>query len=94
MTWTTTPKKRHVTKKQRQATLTRDHHTCQHCGWHDPTAKTLQIDHIKNLKTGGTNNPNNLQTLCKGCHNHKTQQEAQQAQNNWKHPTQRHPGLK
>lgn len=94
MSWENTPKQKHVTPQQRKTTLNRDNHTCQHCGWQDPTGKTLQIDHKHNLATGGNNNPNNLQTLCQWCHNHKTQKEATQARNNWKKPKQRHPGLK
>ena len=35
----------------------------------------LEIDHIKPLCKGGTNNINNLQALCKGCHRTKTQRE-------------------
>ncbi|MBM4496350.1 hypothetical protein GS426_12405 [Rhodococcus hoagii] len=48
----------------RRTVLTRDHHTCQHCGHHDPTGTTLQADHILNHAQGGTDHPDNGQTLC------------------------------
>jgi len=41
----------------------RDNHTCLVCG----TTENLTIDHIKPRIMGGTNNINNLQTLCKHC---------------------------
>lgn len=94
MTWNNHKPHKHVTTTLRQKTLKKDHYTCQNCGWQDHTAKTLHTDHIKNLATGGTNNPNNLQTLCTWCHNHKTQQEATQGKNSWKRPKPRHPGLR
>lgn len=33
---------------------------------------TYEIDHIIPLYKGGTNNPNNLQALCRNCHGEKT----------------------
>ena len=33
------------------------------------------VDHIKPLNDGGTNHPANLQTLCKSCHDKKTQND-------------------
>lgn len=35
-----------------------------------------QIDHIKPLEQGGSNDKSNLQPLCNDCHNEKTKQEA------------------
>ena len=94
MAWNNHKPHKHVPTTLRHKILNRDQHTCQNCGHYDPTAKTLHIDHTKNLKQGGTNHPTNLQTLCTTCHNPKTQQEATQAKNAWKKPKQRHPGLK
>lgn len=56
----------------------RDNHTCTNCGWHDPTAHTLECDHIGNRLD---HSPANLTTLCgKGsplnCHGTKTKQQA------------------
>lgn len=63
---------------------------CQNCG---NTGK-LEIDHIINLKAGGTDTPDNLQYLCPPCHNKKTQKEAKHGQNKWKKPKEQHPALK
>jgi len=35
----------------------------------------FHIDHIKALANGGTNDPENLQVLCKECHFEKTREE-------------------
>lgn len=51
----------------RKAIFTRDKYTCQSCGRKD----NLTVDHIVQLSHGGTNNPENLQTLCKYCHEKK-----------------------
>ena len=45
----------------------RDNFTCQHCG----TRRRLSIDHIKPQSFGGTDDPSNLQTLCKPCNSSK-----------------------
>lgn len=53
----------------RQYVLKRDNYTCQCCGKH-PTEKNgirLHVHHKESRKTGG-NAPNNLITLCEGCH--------------------------
>ena len=53
----------------RQYVLKRDDYTCQCCGKH-PTEKQpvkLHVHHKESRKTGG-NAPNNLITLCRGCH--------------------------
>jgi hypothetical protein len=34
--------------------------------------RDFEVDHIKRLEEGGSNNPTNLQTLCKNCHKQKT----------------------
>ena len=39
------------------------------------TIKEMQIDHIVPLATGGTNDSDNLQALCKKCHFDKTKTE-------------------
>lgn len=51
----------------RKAIFARDKYTCQSCGRKD----NLTVDHIVQLSHGGTNNPENLQTLCKYCHEKK-----------------------
>ena len=45
---------------------------CAHCGDGEP----LELDHIINVKRGGTDELNNLQWLCPPCHGVKTRKEA------------------
>ena len=51
----------------RQYVLDRDKHQCQSCGSRD----RLEIDHIKSLAAGGSNDISNLQTLCRSCNARK-----------------------
>ena len=53
----------------RQYVLNRDHYTCQCCGAHTTTKKTvkLHVHHLESRKVGG-NAPSNLITLCTTCH--------------------------
>lgn len=55
----------------------RDNYTCQHCGI---VTLELECDHIVNKAQGGTDDLNNLQSLCKPCHAKKTQLESQKVQ--------------
>lgn len=43
----------------------RDEYTCQDCG---KTNKKLYVHHIEYLCNGGSNNPDNLISLCSVCH--------------------------
>ena len=45
----------------------RDNFTCQHCG----AEKFLTVDHVVPQVKGGSDDPQNLQTLCKGCNSRK-----------------------
>lgn len=51
----------------RKAVLSRDNYACRSCRRKD----NLTVDHIVQLSQGGTNNMENLQTLCKYCHEEK-----------------------
>ena len=42
------------------------------CGVEFLEGRDFEVDHIKRLEEGGSNNPTNLQTLCKNCHKQKT----------------------
>lgn len=53
--------------KVRDYILKRDNYTCQSCG----LKNNLTVDHIIQLSRGGTNNSENLQTLCRYCHEKK-----------------------
>lgn len=47
--------------------LKRDNHQCQSCGSTVKDGAKLEIDHIIPVSKGGTNDPENLQILCKIC---------------------------
>ena len=51
----------------RKAVLARDNYTCRSCRRKD----NLTVDHIVQLSKGGTNSMENLQTLCRYCHEKK-----------------------
>jgi 5-methylcytosine-specific restriction enzyme A len=46
--------------------------TCAACAQKIEAGKVWDIDHILPLALGGTNEPHNLQILCKPCHQSKT----------------------
>lgn len=62
--------------KIRISILTRDGFKCQECGYQN----RLEVHHIIPRSKGGTNDPSNLTTLCKRCHD--------------KHHPDRHPRQK
>lgn len=45
----------------------RDGHRCLHCG----TTEALSLDHIYPYSLGGSDEPDNLQTLCRPCNSRK-----------------------
>lgn len=53
----------------------RDNWTCCKC---QRVSMNLECDHIVNKAQGGTDDMDNLQSLCKPCHDQKTQQESKQ----------------
>ena len=60
-------------RKVRTHILKRDGGICQMCG---RSEKSMIVDHIKEIKDGGEPySYDNLQTLCKSCHNIKTARE-------------------
>jgi 5-methylcytosine-specific restriction endonuclease McrA len=56
---------RHISRELRQSVIARDQGRCRVCG-----VPGDQVDHI----SGSTNTPENLQVLCRRCHNVKTVQ--------------------
>lgn len=54
-----------LTAETRKAVAARDGGACQKCGRRDG----LQVHHIVNVIDGGTNDLENLATLCSLCHN-------------------------
>lgn len=59
---------RDVPQEAKQSVKRRDGHKCVVCG---STVK-LEVDHIRALMNGGSNNKSNLATLCDDCHTIKT----------------------
>lgn len=55
----------------RKQVLERDAHRCARCGGHANT-----VDHIVAKTAGGTDEPFNLQSLCRACHSAKTMRES------------------
>lgn len=55
--------------------LIRDNYTCQKCKLEDKTAKKLEIHHIKPIVFGGTDEKENLITLCSVCHKYAPNRE-------------------
>lgn len=61
------PKRKAISQSLRTAVYERDEYACARCG----SRKMLQVDHIHPVELGGTNDPDNLQTLCKSCNSAK-----------------------
>ena len=57
-----------VPQRRRNALKRRAGYRCERCG----RAGRLEIDHIKPVFRGGSNDDGNLQALCRGCHIAKT----------------------
>lgn len=60
------PRRRTISKTVRFEVFKRDSFQCQYCGASAPDV-LLQIDHIKPIARGGTNEITNLITACAGC---------------------------
>lgn len=56
-----------ISHETRLAVLKRDSYQCNHC----LSTVSLSIDHIRPVFRGGTNSPENLQTLCASCNSRK-----------------------
>ena len=64
---TKTKSRRAVPLGLRYKILVRDKHICQCCGAKASDGIQLHVDHIKPVSKGGTNDFENLQTLCRDC---------------------------
>lgn len=62
-------------RRKRDEIFKRDKYTCQVCG---RVGGELELDHIVNVARGGTDDDNNLQTICTACHKPKTHAESQE----------------
>ena len=59
-------------KGVREEVFRRDGYTCQMCGASKDDGAKLELDHIIPVAQGGTNDLNNLQTLCRECNQNKS----------------------
>lgn len=59
-----------INLKTRHKTMERDNFCCVLCG-RKPPETSLVIDHVIPVVSGGTNTPDNLQTLCRECNHGK-----------------------
>lgn len=68
------PRRSPMSVKLRTAILKRDGEQCVKCGASPKknSEVTLEVDHIIPVAKGGTNDPENLQTLCWSCNQGKT----------------------
>lgn len=67
---------RKVSERVRRKVLQDDNYTCQDCGWeHDDwnpsDPRHLEVHHREHVAEGGSNDPENLVTLCNICHDER-----------------------
>ena len=67
-----------LSESERHAILERDDWKCVKCG----STEDLEVDHIDPTYAGGSDEAENLQTLCSGCHDRKTSEDAADPENN------------
>ena len=60
-----------IPRQLRHEVFVRDGYRCRECGASVEDGATLEIDHILPVAKGGTNDIDNLQTLCKECNRAK-----------------------
>ncbi|MBF6792140.1 HNH endonuclease [Acinetobacter baumannii] len=66
----------HAWRKLRESILERDGYLCVHCRAVGRVSPATDVDHIKAKAFGGTDEPDNLQSLCSPCHKEKTAKES------------------
>lgn len=64
-----------IPNRLRHAVFQKDKYRCRECGRGKEDGVSLEIDHIIPVAKGGTNDINNLQTLCKDCNRGKATDE-------------------
>lgn len=65
-------KRQYLTNDEKEIIINRQKNVCSICSLH---SEKFEIDHIKPLASGGSNDLNNLQALCNSCHKEKTSEE-------------------
>lgn len=66
-------------RRLREQVLQRDKYLCQVCLSLDRLTEAQEVDHILPLAKGGTDKPDNLQSICTPCHKAKTANEGGKA---------------
>ena len=77
----------HKWDKLRLTILQRDSYLCQPCLNKGKPTPATQVDHITPKASGGTDDPDNLQSICTPCHDAKTKAETAQANGHKQRPT-------
>lgn len=65
--------KRAVSETKKKFVASRQNWHCAHCG--AMLTAWFEVDHVRSLETGGTNDAGNLVALCRNCHGKKTAME-------------------
>lgn len=82
-------------RRLKAAVIRRDGNQCSRCGA-DGKLVRLDLDHIVNVASGGTDSADNARLLCRACHTPKTQAEAAAARAakraRLRLPAEDHPG--
>lgn len=68
-------------RRKRDLVLKRDGYLCQCCLRQERITQATQVDHIVGLAEGGSDGPDNLQSLCAPCHEAKSKAEAGRGRN-------------
>jgi 5-methylcytosine-specific restriction protein A len=63
-------------RRKRAAILAQSAGRCVSCLRAGIVTPAEEVDHVKPLSQGGTDDQDNLQALCKGCHSAKSAREA------------------
>lgn len=69
-------------RKLRYQILLRDNGLCQPHARMGKLVQATEVDHIRNKASGGTDDPSNLQAICRDCHRRKTLSESRASRPN------------
>ena len=65
----------HAWRKLREFILKRDNYLCLVCAEQGRLTEATEVDHKLNKAKGGTDDHDNLQSICSACHKEKTAKE-------------------
>lgn len=60
--------RRPLSALERRAIFERDRYCCKKCGYHNAKGEGLEVHHVVEVINGGSDEPDNLDTLCCSCH--------------------------